>query len=164
MSNNNIDNERRYNMYTDQDIYSPIRRNLFNIGLPLYHQGDEIRMTLNYVYNEQLNMTNIMNGLFGSINDISEDRMMEIAQEESLEYYNTQEKKPDVKLDIDESVVTDIIRDTNCAICISSFIVGEIITKLECNHVLHTNCVAEWVKYKSECPICRQSIKTVSEL
>jgi len=31
---------------------------------------------------------------------------------------------------------------------------------LTCKHILHTECISEWVKYKSECPICRAEIPT----
>ena len=31
---------------------------------------------------------------------------------------------------------------------------------LECNHVFHHKCLDEWVKYKPECPTCRNEIQT----
>ena len=45
--------------------------------------------------------------------------------------------------------------------CISDFEKGEKITELECKHILHTECISEWVKYKSECPVCRSFVKTI---
>lgn len=127
---------------------------IFNGG----NQEDEIRSALNRV-----SMIDVMSGLFGSMYEVSEDRMMEIAQRESLNHYRTQEKKPDVKLDIDCSVATDKLKDEKCTICVTAFEIGEKITELECKHVLHTECIAEWVKYKSECPICRHSVKTIGD-
>jgi hypothetical protein len=106
---------------------------------------------------------NIMNALFEVDNEgyaIYEDHIMEIVQRESLDYYKTQEKKPGVKMCIPESFAADHHKDYSCTICVSSFNIGEKITELECKHVLHTECISEWVKYKAECPLCRHSIST----
>ena len=163
MSNNN--NSRiRVNIH-EYDGYNPFDELVFNNldnSLDNSSIQNEIRTALN-----QVRMLDVMAGFFGSMMDgisedgISEDGMMEIARSESLNYYKTQEKKPNVKLDINESIASESLKEEKCAICLSFFNVGEKITELECNHVLHTECVAEWVKYKSECPACRGPIKTV---
>ena len=92
--------------------------------------------------------------------DHIEERNIEIAMRESLSSYKTQEKKPYVKLDIKSKLVTSDKKDENCSICMSGFEIDEKITDLECNHLFHTNCIAEWVMYKPECPCCRVLIKT----
>lgn len=115
----------------------------------------------------QVNILNIMSGIFGDIMDDSvlhsydDDRTMRIVLEESLHHYNTQEKKPNIKLDIESHKATVDHEDDSCAICTSKFESGENITILLCNHILHTDCISEWVKYKSECPLCRGGITTV---
>jgi hypothetical protein len=94
---------------------------------------------------------------------MSEERMMEIAQHESLNHYKTQEKKPYIKLCIESKIVDKSMENNSCTICVSKFEVGENITELECKHTLHTDCIAEWVKYKSNCPVCRAAILTLDE-
>jgi hypothetical protein len=116
--------------------------------------------TFHYLFDS---IENIMETLFENFLEeeiLFENRMMEIATIESFNYYNTQEKKPNVKLCIKESNATDDIKDEKCPICVSNYEIGEKITKIECNHIYHTNCISEWVKYKSECPVCRRSIET----
>jgi hypothetical protein len=55
------------------------------------------------------------------------------------------------------------MKDENCTICVSKYQIGENVTELNCKHIFHTECISEWVKYKSECPVCRQSIDTIDE-
>lgn len=86
--------------------------------------------------------------------------MMEMAMRESLDQYKTQEKKPDVELCVEGELATKDHLDKSCVICKSDFELDEKITVLECKHILHTECISEWVKYKSECPICRSKIHT----
>lgn len=115
-----------------------------------------------------VSMLNVMEGLFGgmmyrgsSMRDrVMEERVMEIAMRESLNHYKTHEKKPDVKLCLESIEATaEHIKDV-CAICRSDFEEKETITVLTCKHILHTQCINEWVKYKSECPTCRAEIPT----
>jgi flagellar biosynthesis/type III secretory pathway M-ring protein FliF/YscJ len=89
-----------------------------------------------------------------------EDRIMSIAMEESLNHYKTQEKKPNIKLNIKSKKATANLVQEKCAICTSEFEIDENVTFLTCSHVLHTECIDEWVMYKSECPICRGKIDT----
>jgi hypothetical protein len=106
---------------------------------------------------------NFFNGLMvreRRMDDRMDDRMMEIAMRESLDQYKTQEKKPGVKLCVDGMLATEEHLDKACSICKSDFELKENITILECDHILHTECIAEWVKYKSECPTCRSKIHT----
>ena len=104
-------------------------------------------------------MTNLFNGY--GMYDIIEEKMMNAAMNESLSYYKTQEKKPNIKLDIKCQRALPEHKNELCSICKESFEIDEKITSLECKHILHTECIAEWVKYKSECPVCRGVIKTI---
>ena len=90
-----------------------------------------------------------------------EDRMMEIAMRESLLHYKTQEKKPNIKLAIKSMICDDKYKGENCAICKCEFENDVNITILKCKHILHTECISEWVKYKAECPVCRDKIKII---
>lgn len=94
------------------------------------------------------------------LEQIMEDRMMTAAMNESLNYYKTQERKPNVELCVESQQASDKHITEKCAICKEDFELEENITPLVCNHTLHTDCIKEWVKYKSECPVCRQQIQT----
>ena len=43
----------------------------------------------------------------------------------------------------------------DCAICQENFQLFSIVTKLECEHLFHTDCISEWFKNASTCPLCR---------
>ena len=97
-----------------------------------------------------------------------EEEMLVMAQEESMEYYNTQEKKDNIYIDhsINKYIIDDdkylTLKHDECAICRDKFELENDVTELDCGHTLHSNCISEWIKYKSNCPICRAEIKTTT--
>ena len=158
----NNESKNDYNHFSNlvfTELYTPLRyQRVRNI-----QHSNEIHYAL-----ENVSMLNVMEAFFDGfmVNQqmgLSENDMMEIAMRDSLNNYKTQEKKPNIKLGIDGRIVTPDIKDEICSICVSNFEVGENITETKCKHFFHTNCIAEWVQYKQECPVCRNSIYTVDE-
>lgn len=96
--------------------------------------------------------------------EMLENEMIRRVEIESLQEYKTQERKPGVKLNINNTIIDNknisLFSDKNCSICMEKFEKDNKIIILECDHVLHTDCIKEWVKYKSECPVCRKNIDT----
>ena len=91
-----------------------------------------------------------------------ETEMFERALNESFNNEPTLEKKEDIWLDSSNKslkATKENILET-CYICVLNYGEEEMITQLACNHNCHTECLNEWVKYKSECPICRSELKT----
>ncbi len=41
-----------------------------------------------------------------------------------------------------------------CIICISGFVIGEIITTLPCYHVFHADCLMTWLMINGVCLLC----------
>ena len=137
---------------------SIFNENVFNRGGELSIES-EINNALDRVGN--VVMTEFISVGNNSFPILDEDRLMSIAQQESLNHYNNMEKKPGVVLNMEDNVASSDNKEDMCTICVSSVDVGEKIVSLECNHVFHTPCISEWVKYKSECPVCRHSINTI---
>ena len=50
-----------------------------------------------------------------------------------------------------------------CIICLGKIEQNELVSSLKCHesHLFHTECLLEWVKKQSGCPICRQQINFV---
>ncbi len=48
------------------------------------------------------------------------------------------------------------------AICRTSFEANEQLKKLECGHLFHPECVANWLVITRICPICRQRMSTTN--
>jgi predicted nucleic acid-binding Zn ribbon protein len=142
---------------------NPFNELVFNLGGDI-PPSEEIRSVF-----DRISMLDVMAGFFTDFiggeegYGMSEEEMVQIAQRESLAHYKTYEKKPNVKLDIECKSAPNTLKDENCTICVSEIEEGEQITELECKHILHTSCITEWVKYKSECPVCRHAIKTTNE-
>jgi len=59
------------------------------------------------------------------------------------------------------SYLADNIKSENksCSICIVDFENDDMISITNCNHIYHTDCIKEWGKYKTECPICREPLE-----
>lgn len=45
-----------------------------------------------------------------------------------------------------------------CVICMDKFEKGQIVVKLECNHIYHDKCALEWFDESATCPVCRKSV------
>ena len=52
-------------------------------------------------------------------------------------------------------------KEAKCAICLMDFTKEELICTLSCHksHIFHEECIQEWVKKQTTCPICRQIIE-----
>lgn len=92
--------------------------------------------------------------------DILEQKMLDLALSESLNYYKTQEKKPNMKINIKTS---KYIGENNesCTICSDDIENNQDIIELKCKHIFHPNCIEEWVMYKPECPVCRGEVDVI---
>lgn len=170
-SDNNNNNNPMGGISRSEDYQEVTRssyRNIFVLEPSFFNQTvnfsleEEPSQTINRFLQSVSNVEivdNLLNGIMER-EQIMEDRMMEIATRESLDQYKTQEKKPDVELCVEGEIATKDHLDKSCVICKSDFELNEKITVLECKHILHTECISEWVKYKSECPTCRAKIHT----
>lgn len=45
-----------------------------------------------------------------------------------------------------------------CSICLTEFMVDEVLTALPCNHMYHKLCVSEWLSQRDTCPLCKQQV------
>lgn len=138
-----------------------INRNPLNQRVEFYRDEYPSRTISRFL--ESFNNFDIVDDLLYGLMDrerIVENTMMEMAMRESLDQYKTQEKKPYVELCVEGELATKDHLDKSCVICKLDFELDEKITVLECKHIFHTECISEWVKYKSECPICRAKIHT----
>jgi hypothetical protein len=161
MSLNNNNSGIRLNVH-DNDVIENTSFFIINQNTPIQNNINSYSqyvLTHNFV---SASMIDIMYEFFDDIIDYDrmEDRMMDIAMTESFNNYKTQEKKPGVKICIESICVDDKHKGEPCAVCKSEFEINEKITVLNCNHIYHTDCIGEWVKYKSECPVCRAEIPT----
>ena len=54
----------------------------------------------------------------------------------------------------------------DCSICLSKLSKLTILSKshtLSCNHTYHKNCITEWFKNNSTCPLCRTNVKIIEK-
>lgn len=45
-----------------------------------------------------------------------------------------------------------------CTICLVELRNGDTIKQLFCDHVFHSECIEEWLRRKSACPVCRDQL------
>jgi hypothetical protein len=48
-------------------------------------------------------------------------------------------------------------KDAECTICMAHFEPGETLRRLQCFHIYHTNCIDQWLKTSSKCPLCNMN-------
>ena len=69
------------------------------------------------------------------------------------------EESPKQPTTLTETILfTDIMSNETCSICLESFAKNEKISLLSCNHTFHKQCITEWFKKDTSCPICRQNV------
>ena len=71
-------------------------------------------------------------------------------------YVNKGFKKEDInkikseKYNLDDNV--------NCVICQDEIKKGDVIKKLNCNHLFHIKCIDIWLSKEKKCPFCKEEI------
>ena len=110
---------------------------------------------------------NEINNLFDEYEDIPihniqavDNIEMGLAINESFSMYKATERNPDIEINIEGDYFKECSDklDNICVICQDEFEECYKITNLSCDHIMHSMCIEEWVKYKAECPVCRKSI------
>lgn len=62
------------------------------------------------------------------------------------------------KSPVNEQLNNSMALSSSCAICMSEFADSEMVRRLRCMHLFHSECVGHWLKDKSICPVCRTKI------
>ena len=83
---------------------------------------------------------------------------------------NPNRQNPDNDGNMSQAVISNLMKTqfnpevfkqmSECAICTVEFTNDDEITPLPCNtnHYFHTECIEQWMKQKTECPMCRAKI------
>merc|ERR1712137_1414293 len=45
-----------------------------------------------------------------------------------------------------------------CMICLSDFGIGDDCRRLPCRHVFHGDCIDQWLRRCTDCPICKDNV------
>lgn len=64
----------------------------------------------------------------------------------------------DVSFDVKTVSYDKEIMCDQCSICFSNFSDKEDVGCLDCGHVFHKGCIEEWMRYKTVCPLCRNTV------
>lgn len=135
--------------FTEEDYYQMDRE--FNMLIE--------QMVVNIIRSNQLESF-ISNAVDSFITDPIEDVLIE-----SLNTQPTLNRVEDVDLAIPSQEYRSLsaydreVKEKECCICLTKFEDNDNISILpECHHILHTDCVKEWGKYKTSCPICRTNL------
>ena len=55
-------------------------------------------------------------------------------------------------------ILLDKEQEEMCSICLIFFKNEDQVSRLNCGHLFHTDCVNEWISNKKNCPLCRINI------
>lgn len=124
------------------DIEETMEFNQQVVDLLTSHDNDQAR----YILDQNIsinNFINIANELFDEIIESSNNEPNQ--KNDNIELVL---KKQDFKK----------LNNKECSICCLEFKKDENISILNCNHEFHHDCIREWGKHKTNCPICRKNI------
>lgn len=66
---------------------------------------------------------------------------------------NRRRPRRDVVLDSHKCTKMD-----TCSVCLETMEIGADVCALPCAHVFHKNCIEQWARRKSTCPMCRREM------
>ena len=116
----------------------------------------------NYLIENNIHTDFNFNGTYDSLFDIFDTDYNRIL-EETFENQQSFEKTDHI-IDIPSQTYSSIQDkekyEKDCCICLTQFDEDCIVSLLpKCNHIFHKECVVEWGKYKTSCPICRNNVE-----
>ena len=163
----NIRSGNFINMFFD-DIFP--RRNI-NIINPNFNPGDYED------YYEDKNINNQINNHFNSNNNdeskIEQDIIEQLYPDPDKMSYEQllelEEKVGNVSKGLNKAQIKKIPKfiyhknankniDSKCVVCQYDFKNGDTLTKLNCGHVFHSDCVGTWLENNKICPMCHKEI------
>ena len=134
---------------------------LSNITNSLYFFEQDAPVNNNPVFSQ------IFNNLVNEINaNYEEERQLDEALQESFNSYNQLERNGELSLNIVPfkyaTLSSEIKKEQKvCSICTDKFYYNQDVIKTECcNNCFHFKCLNEWVKYKNDCPTCREKFES----
>ena len=145
-----MNNENQSNITEDGQGIENLDNNNLD-GMEQYHP-----ITLENIIEN--NNYSFITSLTPIINRILDNQLLNNVMEESLNEYNLKYNN-NIKISAKK---TKTKKDCECSICLEKIKKGTEIYTLPCGHYFHQKCLDEWVKYKSECPICRNKINSTS--
>lgn len=52
-------------------------------------------------------------------------------------------------------------RNIECSICLSEYEKDDLVTLLKCDHIYHIDCINNWIKNNSKCPVCKYDLNQI---
>lgn len=62
--------------------------------------------------------------------------------------------------DLSSHIITedDVNNETECNVCLESFVIDESVKMLACKHKYHEKCIGPWLRTNTTCPTCRRDV------
>ena len=148
--NNHRNNNSRLDIYNNRNF---VRNN--NNNRQINNRMNINRNYNNRNYNNRNNINNRFNNYRNNYNSNNNQHSAFILR---INNRNNLQGNHEIK-DFPEIVIEDVskLEESNrrCVICFEDFNSGEKVTALPCIHFFHNPCIKEWIKKKSNCPICK---------
>ena len=116
---------------------------------------------------ETFNIFNLLNPLFVDYIDPlfadyidPIDRVLQESMENQPDPFQKTEHVITISSQRYDSICEEIkAENKQCSICMITYDVEDMISITKCNHIFHTDCIKEWGRYKTDCPICREKLE-----
>lgn len=136
-----------------KEIENITNHQYYNINHPYITYNSDPNITNEVVYDES-DYSNTYSATFDESNfsttyEISEENIyLETIDSETID------KKITIKKLREISEICKSTQNMLCPICKAEVKKGDIIRKLNCNHLYHPNCIDEWFDDNTNCPTC----------
>ena len=93
---------------------------------------------------------------------IAHDHNNAEAENEEIKRLKRESKMP-VEYQIDNPLLLPKDKQ-NCVICITEFQKDDTVLSLPCLHIFHKECIVNWLKKNSSCPLCKYEVSLVLDI
>jgi len=145
------------NIYYPENVLNILH---FALHIKILHDENlhlQLNSTIVYLYNNEIK---ILNDIYSKLN--INIHINSISYTEHIqEVVNNKYVKKDVTNIISKFKSKKYKGDDNkhqCSVCLENIKKDEKITKLDCKHIFHTDCINEWISRDNTCPCCRISL------
>nr|XP_043636221.1 E3 ubiquitin-protein ligase RDUF2-like [Erigeron canadensis] len=95
------------------------------------------------------------------------DRLLEQLSRIDISGLNRSEQTPASKSAVDSLPTISVTKchvstESQCAVCIETFDIGDIAREMPCKHIYHSDCIVPWLELRNSCPVCRYKLTTDS--
>jgi hypothetical protein len=163
-----IQNESPFNFNNNNNNYNNFNNNNYNFNNNYNNRNiDSYSNTDNIISLDEENIINTrnLNNLNRNINindstsNSIQSSLISIRDSIYVSKSGDKDKLEEIpEININSTIELKKLKTKNCTICLEDYKVNDKLIFLPCFHLFHKDCIVNWVKRDSTCPLCKTNI------